>query len=100
MKQIKTISYKLEYAAAFDDKVNEAIREGWKLTKREVLMPKAQSNSMYTSIMLYAELEQEIITERERCCENCAHFEKDPFDEPCNKCEDEEYAPSQWEPRE
>ena len=81
MKQIKTISYKLDHAAGFDDKVNEAIREGWKLTKREVLIPKAQSETLYTYIMLYAELEQEIITEREPCC----------------SCVDGEVAPTKWE---
>ena len=100
MKQIKTIYSRLEYAAGFDDKVNEAIREGWKLTKREVLPPTAIRNGDQTYAVLYAELEREIITERERCCENCAHHEKSPFDEPCNKCEDGDYAPSQWEPRE
>lgn len=56
--QIKTIRYRLDNAEAFDEAVNDAIREGWRLTKREVLMPVTQPNH-YTYIMLYAELEKD-----------------------------------------
>lgn len=86
MKQIKTIKNRLDNNVAFDEAVNAAIVEGWQLTKREVLIPKAQNEAMTTYIMLYAELEREIITEAEKCCENCAHFDVAPGEKPCCKC--------------
>ena len=58
MLQIKTIIYRLDNAKQFDDAVNAAIQSGWQLTKREVVIPKAQSDNLYTNIMLYAELEK------------------------------------------
>ena len=54
MKQIKTIRYRLENSEDFDSAVNAAIKEGWTLTRREVLMP--PTDDKY--IMLYAELEK------------------------------------------
>lgn len=57
MKQIKTIRFRLDNAERFDETVNAAIGQGWRLTKREVLMPMAHAN-VYTYIMLYAELER------------------------------------------
>ena len=86
MKQIKTIKNRLDNAASFDKEVNAALAEGWQLTRRDVLQPKAQSENMQTYTMLYAELEQEVITEAERCCENCKHYHKEPEDEPCIHC--------------
>jgi hypothetical protein len=86
MKQIKTIKNRLDNNVAFDEEVNNAIAEGWQLTKREVLVPMAQSNSLQMYVTLYAELEREIITEAEKCCENCAHFDVAPGEEPCSKC--------------
>ncbi|WP_105204555.1 hypothetical protein [Neobittarella massiliensis] len=59
MKQIKTIVFRLDNRDNFDSMVNMAIAEGWKLKKRTVLVPKAQSDDRYTYIMLYAELERE-----------------------------------------
>lgn len=97
MKQIKTIKNRLDNAELFDDAVNAAIEEGWQLTNRKVLPPMAMRNGDQTYGVLYAELEREIITEAERCCENCAHFDKDPSKEPCCSCEDAEVAPTKWE---
>lgn len=100
MKQIKTISRPLDHAAGFDDAVNSAIREGWKLTKRDVLQPQAQigpSTGVHFEPMLYAELECEVITEAERCCENCAHYQQSSLEEPCRNCVDGEAAPTKWE---
>lgn len=88
MKQIKTIKNRLDNAESFDKEVNAALAEGWQLTKREVLQPKAQSESLQTYTMLYAELEREEITEAERCCENCKYFDRQPGVEPCLSCED------------
>lgn len=79
MKQIKTvISHK---AAEFDKQVNSALLEGWVLLKRRLVC--GPDSGYY-----YAELEKEIITETERCCENCKHYE-DPVDiDPCLNCHD------------
>jgi hypothetical protein len=60
MKQIKTIKNRLDNAASFDTEVNAALAEGWQLTKRAVLQPKAQSESLQTFTMLYAELERDV----------------------------------------
>lgn len=95
MKQIKTIKNRLDNATDFDEAVNLAFAEGWTLTKREVLQPKAQSENVQTYTMLYAELEREIITEAERCCENCAHFDKSSNMEPCRHCGE---TADKWEP--
>ena len=97
MKQIKTIKNRLDSANTFDLEVNAAIAEGWRLTKREVLQPKAQSESMCTHIMLYAELERDIITKAERCCDNCKWFEQQPESEPCCSCEGDIINPTKWE---
>ncbi len=98
MKQIKTIKNRLDNAELFDDAVNAALAEGWQLTKRKALMPKSQNEKMLTHIMLYAELEREIITEAERCCENCRYYDTAQGNEPCISCEDGELAPTNWEP--
>ena len=88
MKQIKTIHHRIDESVQFDSEINTALVDGWRLTKREFVPGYC---------MLYAELEREIITEAERCCENCAHFDNHPDDEPCCGCEDGELAPTKWE---
>ena len=60
MLQIKTIRYHLDNLTSFDDDVNAALREGWTLKKRTVLLPIIQSDTRYPYIMLYAELEMEV----------------------------------------
>lgn len=59
MKQIKTVVNRLDNSADFDNEVNAALKDGYKLTRREVINPNAQNNSRFTYIMLYAELEKE-----------------------------------------
>jgi hypothetical protein len=88
MKQIKTISK--QHAELFDEGVNTALMDGWKLSRRY----RANDGCFV------AELEKEVITERERCCENCAHFDREPGDEPCCLCNDGDVAPTHWESRE
>lgn len=60
MKEIKTIYTRAMGAPEFDDEVNAALRKGWCLIRREVLMPRAQPNdgATYFHPMLYAELER------------------------------------------
>ena len=60
MLQIKTILYRLDDFTNFDDDVNAALREGWTLKKRTVLLPISQNDTKYTYMMLYAELEMEV----------------------------------------
>lgn len=73
MLQIKTIKhYDPEY---FDDKVNEALNDGWTLTRR-----------LSGPDVCIAELEKESITEDDKTCENCKHFDKKEIEEPCFSC--------------
>jgi uncharacterized paraquat-inducible protein A len=85
MKQIKTIRARLDNAEIFDEKVNAAIAEGWELKRRDFI-PSRSENSF---TMLYAELERETITEAERCCENCAHFNTPSQKPPCCDCSED-----------
>ena len=52
--EIKTIRKQLDYVEDFDKEVNAAMADGWKLTKREVLVPPTDDKH----IMVYAELEK------------------------------------------
>lgn len=61
MLQIKTIRDRLDNSITFDDEVNAALRDGWTLKKRTVLQPISQSDTTYTHMMLYAELEMEVV---------------------------------------
>lgn len=97
MKQIKTIKTRLDNAAIFDKDVNAALADGWQLKKREVLIPMAQNDRCTVYTMLYAELEKEVITEEERCCENCKHSDKDSNERPCCECNDGVKYPTKWE---
>lgn len=80
MLQIKTI--RNADPSAFDEAVNAALADGWTLTRR------------LAGTAFIAELEREEITEGERICENCAHFDLGNDQEPCRSCD--EYA-SKWE---
>lgn len=80
MLQIKTI--RRADPCEFDEAVNEALLEGWTLTRRHVFPDH-----------FVAEMEQVIITEAEKCCDNCKHCFTREDKEPCVKCEDA----SHWE---
>jgi hypothetical protein len=84
MLQIKTVHNRLDNSEAFDTAINVALAEGWVLTKRE-LIP--------SYVALYAELEREIITEAEQCCENCAHYATPNGKEPCLSCDGDKWEP-------
>ena len=89
MIQIKTIAQDLPDREALDQKVNEAIADGWRLAKRErVSSPNNRID------YLYAELVRDIITEAERNCDNCRHFDNDADAEPCASCSS---TASNWE---
>lgn len=99
MKQIKTIIKRMDNEPLwnqFDIEVNNAIADGWTLTKREVLKPYEGATRTWCR-MLYAELEREIIAEADRCCENCRHYDTPVTEEPCLSCND---AADKWEPAE
>lgn len=83
MLQIKTI--RDANPAGFDEKVNVALMDGWTLVRR-------LSGPDYI-----AEMEKEIITEIERCCENCKNFETAANREPCLSCSNN---CSNWEEQE
>ena len=54
LRKVKTIRYKIDYAEDFDEKVNEALAEGWYLVKRYTL----PSYNDSTATMLVAELQR------------------------------------------
>lgn len=89
MIQIKTIAQDLSRSEKFDKEVNEAIADGWTLAKRERV-----STPSGCEDYLYAELVKEIITEAERNCDNCRHFDNDADAEPCASCSS---TASNWE---
>lgn len=95
MKQIKTVTVRIDAAEQFDKFVNEALAEGWTLIKREVLPP-FDGMHQFVYRTLYAELEKDTITEAERCCANCEHSERAGHEIPCRDCEDA----SEWVPQE
>ena len=59
MKTIKTIMVNADYPGEFDDRVNAALRDGWKLVRRDVLTPFEGRNWVFHR-MFYAELEREV----------------------------------------
>lgn len=82
MLHIKTITNPIDNPAIFDSKVNEALLEGWTLTRRYI-----------EAGLFIAELEAVYISEAERCCDNCAYCALDSTVDPCVKCSDA----SHWE---
>ena len=98
MLQIKTVLKQLEFSGAFDEEVNAAQAEGWRLTKREVLL------LPNFGAVLYAELDQEreatdqereaTDQERGRTCDNCEYLYVPGSQEPCNRC----FIRTKWAP--
>ena len=83
MLQIKTI--RAVYTDDFDLQVNGALQDGWTLVRR------------LSGHDFIAELEKEVITEEERCCENCKHYDNEPNEAPCCDCNDGKKYPTKWE---
>lgn len=91
MVEIKTIFIKIDDCEKFDERVNEALAEGWELVRRDVLVP--HISDRYT--LLYAELERVIETEGED--DGTAEWvvTRDPAHPyRCNKCGHSTSAPS------
>lgn len=82
MLQIKTI-YTRD-PDVFDEKVNTALAEGWTLSRRT-----------FDPQGFLAELERVVITDGERCCDNCRYCDCDATLEPCVNCSD---SADKWEP--
>lgn len=75
--QIKTIIFKIDAAEAFDNEVNQALENGWALTKREVLAPyEGQTYVHYR--MLYAELQKGPYVRNSSQLDNVRKTVKDP----------------------
>lgn len=81
MLQIKTI--RRSGPEDFDKEVNAALLDGWELGKRYL-----------SDVGFVAELERGVITEGEKCCENCKHYTNSAEAEPCVSCNDNA---SKWE---
>lgn len=58
MLEIRTITKKLTETESFDAEVNQAIADGWRLRKRNVIIPQTQPAEGAKEVMLYAELER------------------------------------------
>ena len=95
MKTIKTIMVKADYPGEFDDRVNAALRDGWKLVRRDVL-PAYEGKNMIFYRMFYAELERVIVEEVPRDCRTCAHVDTFASSYPCCDCNNED----KWEAKE
>lgn len=81
--EIKTITVNLACAADFDEQVNAAIRDGYRLTKRERVQVGVayggnfSKDDISTDFVLYAELEKpdaapdpvELVRELQACCD-------------------------------
>ncbi len=62
MRQIKTVVRPVALAAEFDHEVDKLLRRGWKLKRREILLPEAPNEAfnVATFPVLYAEFERRI----------------------------------------
>lgn len=54
--EIKTLIANTDNVVAFDKKVNEAMAEGWRLAKREILPGQQYNETNWARRILYAEL--------------------------------------------
>lgn len=88
MLQIKTIIETTECYDEFDKQVNAALADGWYLIKRDVLPPYVSEGYDYARCLI-AEMEKVIITDDEKCCDNCKHNDRLCTEEPCLSCSDD-----------
>ena len=61
MKQIKTVIHSVDNAQTFDLRVNELLKEGWILVKREIISVSGELTEAFNALpvrALYAELER------------------------------------------
>lgn len=106
--KIKTITSRFDSAENFDAMVNEALENGWTLTRREVLQPLAQSERCTTYIMLYAELVkvdepaapmiwQEAVRALKETCIKTDRCDTCEMQEWCDEYLSESPEPQEWE---
>lgn len=89
MKEIYTSWARFDQVENVERDVNKHLAEGWQIVKREVIPCPADP----CKSVLFYELERETITEDEKTCENCKHYDCDGNAEPCVSCQDGE----KWE---
>lgn len=102
--KIKTIYRQLTNSGEFDQLVNEAAEQGWRLTKREMLPGCPLTPSRYRPCLLYAELvlpdpPAEPVEPDVFDCAEAIHRECDKH-ESCTECPLEDvcscYPPNRW----
>lgn len=59
MLEIRTIIIEASRPARFDNEVNNHLKEGWELVRRDIL-PAFEGETVVTRQMLYAELERDV----------------------------------------
>lgn len=91
MKQIKTVVGEVKFSELFDKEVNDALLEGWKITRRDLFVAHVNGKST----LLYAELEKDMLTDVDACCENCKYYDLSNDEEPCGSCSEDA---DKWEP--
>lgn len=89
MKEIYTFWGALSLACDVEGAINEKLAEGWQIVRREIIPCPADP----CKSVLFYELERDFITEDEKTCENCRHYDRDGNVEPCASCTDGE----KWE---
>ena len=88
MKEIKTIIERAELFRMFDKAVNDNLRDGWRLVRRDVL-PAYEGETLASHRALYAELERDVKTD----CNNCRYCDLSVGSDPCRSCNNS----SAWE---
>ena len=91
MKQIKTVIRQIGFVEEFDKELNDALLEGWKITRRDLFVSHVNGKST----LLYAELEKDFLTDVDACCENCTYYDLSNVEEPCISCNEDA---DKWEP--
>jgi hypothetical protein len=92
MKKIITAWSSFQKLEPLEKSINERLAEGWQIVKREVIPCPADP----CKSVLFYELEQDVITEDEKTCENCRYYICLGDQEPCASCKEGE----KWEAEE
>lgn len=97
--EIKTISYNLDEAEAFDKEVNTALADGWHLADRKLAQtPAGYKDYLYAELVKLPKVEAEPVTWQEAMqvlrkeCDSHASCMDCPATDACNH-----YPPNGWE---